>query len=92
MQTGGALWFTDLTIADPYYALPVITGLTFLLTVELGAADGMQGQPPEQMAKMKNFMRIFAVALVPLSASLPQVSLGAIGLNVARGLSLGFLC
>ncbi|XP_019096045.1 PREDICTED: uncharacterized protein LOC104762327 isoform X3 [Camelina sativa] len=33
-QTGGALWFTDLTTPDSLYILPVITGLTFLITVE----------------------------------------------------------
>ena len=41
---GGALWFTDLSVADPYYALPVLASATFLLTIELGAADGMEGQ------------------------------------------------
>lgn len=42
MTVGGALWFTDLTIADPYYLLPIAASGVFLLTVELGAADGMQ--------------------------------------------------
>ncbi len=41
---GGALWFPDLTAADPLYLLPVLSSLTFLLTVELGAGDGMEGQ------------------------------------------------
>ena len=34
-QTGGALWFTDLTTPDSLYILPVITALTFLITVEV---------------------------------------------------------
>ena len=42
MTVGGALWFTDLTVADPYYLLPIAASGVFLLTVELGAADGMQ--------------------------------------------------
>ena len=42
MTDGGMLWFTDLTVADPYYALPIASSAVFLLTVELGAADGMQ--------------------------------------------------
>lgn len=42
MTVGGALWFTDLTVADPYYLLPITASALFLLTVELGAADGMQ--------------------------------------------------
>ena len=35
-KTGGALWFTDLTIPDGYYIMPILTGLTFLITVEVG--------------------------------------------------------
>lgn len=44
MTVGGALWFTDLTVADPYYLLPITASALFLLTVELGAADGMQAR------------------------------------------------
>lgn len=32
---GGAYWFTDLTTPDPFYALPILTGLSFLATVEV---------------------------------------------------------
>ncbi|XP_031619688.1 mitochondrial inner membrane protein OXA1L isoform X2 [Contarinia nasturtii] len=39
MQTGGALWFTDLTMADPYFLLPLITCGTLALTIHLGT-DG----------------------------------------------------
>ena len=42
LAEGGALWFTDLTAADPYYVMPVLAGLSMLATVELGAMDGMQ--------------------------------------------------
>lgn len=31
-------------VADPTYMLPALAGLSFLATVELGAADGMEGQ------------------------------------------------
>ena len=31
-EDGGLLWITDLTIPDPYFALPVLTGLAFHLT------------------------------------------------------------
>jgi YidC/Oxa1 family membrane protein insertase len=44
LAEGGTLWFTDLTVADPTYALPILAGVSFLATIELGAADGMQGQ------------------------------------------------
>jgi YidC/Oxa1 family membrane protein insertase len=36
MQTGGLLWFTDLTIQDPFYALPLMTVATLFITVEVG--------------------------------------------------------
>jgi hypothetical protein len=32
---GGTLWFTDLTTPDSLYILPMLTGLTFLATVEV---------------------------------------------------------
>jgi len=35
MTTGGLLWFTDLTITDPYYALPLLTAATFLASLEV---------------------------------------------------------
>lgn len=35
MATGGVLWFTDLTIPDPYYILPILTSLTMLATIEV---------------------------------------------------------
>ena len=71
LSHGGAAWFQDLTVADPTYGLPLLSAAIFLLTVELNAADGMQGQDPATMRKMKNFMRFLAVALVPLTASMP---------------------
>lgn len=35
MTHGGAFWFTDLTVADPFFALPLIACLTFLTNVEV---------------------------------------------------------
>ena len=32
---GGALWFTNLTVADPFYIFPVVTGAIFLCTTEV---------------------------------------------------------
>ena len=34
MRTGGALWFSDLTIPDAYYGLPLLTSLTLFITLE----------------------------------------------------------
>lgn len=71
LAEGGALWFTDLTVADPTYMLPALAGLSFLATVELGAADGMEGQPEATRKKMKNAMRVVALAVPLVSTSLP---------------------
>ena len=35
MTTGGIFWFTDLTVTDPFYALPVLTMTTLLATIEV---------------------------------------------------------
>ena len=71
LAEGGTLWFTDLTVPDPTYGLPILAGATFLLTVELGAADGMQGQAESTMRTMKNVMRALSVLIVPLTVNLP---------------------
>ena len=36
-KTGGTLWFTDLTTADTTYILPLLTAITFIIMVEVGA-------------------------------------------------------
>ena len=41
METGGALWFTDLTIADPYFILPTIASASILAIVYRGVETGM---------------------------------------------------
>ena len=35
-KSGGAYWFYDLTTPDSLYILPILTGLTFWITVEVG--------------------------------------------------------
>jgi membrane protein insertase Oxa1/YidC/SpoIIIJ len=37
MQTGGVLWFSDLTASDPYYILPLTASATMLATLEVGS-------------------------------------------------------
>jgi YidC/Oxa1 family membrane protein insertase len=73
MTEGGISWFTDLTVADPYYLLPIASSAVFLLTVEVGAADGMQGQDERTLKRMKTLFRCLGIAMVPLTAAMPQV-------------------
>ncbi|CAF0751139.1 unnamed protein product [Adineta ricciae] len=42
MMYGGVLWFPDLTVADPYYILPVFTAVSMFVTMELGIETGMR--------------------------------------------------
>ncbi|CAJ0924327.1 unnamed protein product, partial [Mesorhabditis belari] len=39
-STGGALWFTDLTSCDPYWALPVISAATMAMVMRVGIESG----------------------------------------------------
>lgn len=71
MVEGGTLWFHDLTVADPTYALPIISAASFLLMIELNAADGMEGQTDTMRSRFKNIMRGVAVLIVPFTVNLP---------------------
>jgi YidC/Oxa1 family membrane protein insertase len=66
---GGVLWFTDLSVADPTYVLPVLNAFSFLLMIEMGA-DGME---QSNKGMFKNIMRGLAVVMVPMTVSMPQV-------------------
>ncbi|XP_006817147.1 mitochondrial inner membrane protein OXA1L-like [Saccoglossus kowalevskii] len=68
MQTGGLYWFTDLTIADPYYIMPAIATLSMLCIIELGGETGVQNP---QMQNMKTVMRILPFVILPFTASMP---------------------
>jgi hypothetical protein len=65
--TGGASWFTDLSVADATYALPLLSSLTFLASVETNPPNGTEPQ-----VGMKWGMRALAAVMIPLTASFPQ--------------------
>lgn len=70
LKTGGAFWFTDLTTPDAMMILPVLTALTFWITVELNAQEGLEGNPAGKT--IKNVSRGFAALTIPLTASFPK--------------------
>lgn len=45
LETGGMLWFPDLTAADPYCAMPLMSAATFLLMTEVGKEQMMASDP-----------------------------------------------
>lgn len=69
-KQGGALWFTDLTTPDALYIFPILTALTFLITVEFNMQEGMEGNP--MAGTMKTFSRIIGVLTVPFTMSFPK--------------------
>lgn len=69
-MTGGTLWFTDLSVADPTYALPVFSGVTFLLLTELGSSQVNMQNPWFKIA-----LRGISLLAIPLSSTLPSVRL-----------------
>lgn len=68
MQTGGALWFTDLTAVDPYYILPVITCATLSLTIELGS-DTLKASNQAQLVGY--VLRAIPVVIFPFIMNFP---------------------
>lgn len=68
-KTGGILWFTDLSIADPTYILPIMNAVSFWIMVEIGA-DGME---QSQANTLKLVMRGLAVVMIPATMHFSQV-------------------
>ncbi|MCO5547953.1 hypothetical protein L7F22_001408 [Adiantum nelumboides] len=64
---GGFLLFTDLSAKDSTYILPLTLSAVMLLSVEINALEGMEGNP--YATNMKKIFRIFALVLFPISLS-----------------------
>lgn len=72
---GGLAWFTDLSVKDPYYILPVLSSAGMLAILETGSETGAANP---QAAGMKNFFRGMTVLMIPFTAWMPSVSLPSI--------------
>ncbi|XP_033207798.1 mitochondrial inner membrane protein OXA1L-like [Belonocnema kinseyi] len=55
MKTGGLSWFSDLTVADPYYVLPVLSALSTALFIHLSPPPAM-GQKLQGIQKYIKFL------------------------------------
>jgi YidC/Oxa1 family membrane protein insertase len=69
MKTGGLYWFADLTVADPYYVLPILTSLTLFLQFKIGAEYGTKMD--QMKPAMKAFMTLFPCLLLAFTHSFP---------------------
>ncbi len=70
MANEGLFWFTDLTVYDPYYVLPAVSGLAMLVSVEVGKAQ-MLASNPAHGKLMINIFRSLSIVMVPAVASFP---------------------
>jgi len=68
MMSGGMLWFNDLTIPDPYYALPILTATSLYIQIKVGA-DGMSAQGMGPL--MKHGMKLLPFGLLILTVKFP---------------------
>ncbi|XP_012880926.1 PREDICTED: mitochondrial inner membrane protein OXA1L isoform X4 [Dipodomys ordii] len=69
LQTGGLLWFQDLTICDPIYVLPLVVTATMWGVLELGAETGMQSS---DLQWMRNIIRVMPLAVLPITIHFPS--------------------
>lgn len=72
-MTGGTLWFTDLTVCDPYYALPVVTTLTMCAIIEMGS----EGISPTTLGAsyVRYIMRALPFVMLPFIWKFPAAIL-----------------
>ena len=69
LETGGMLWFADLTQRDPYYVLPLITGASFYGMIQLGDPGQAPGAPLDpRQAQMRTVMKFIAPVMVVSTA------------------------
>jgi len=71
-KDGGILWFTDLTLPDPLYILPVVTSLTLLATIELGAEGGLRA---DNMQWARYLFRGLPFIIFPFMINFPSAIL-----------------
>lgn len=68
---GGILWFEDLAAADVTWFLPVISAMTWIGTVKIGA-DRIR----TPMARyFENFLSYLSLAMIPITSTMPQGAL-----------------
>jgi len=73
MAHGGLFWFTDLTLQDQYYLLPVITSCTMYLTIELGTDSARLSS--QNMQTMKYVLRALPFVILPFTVNFPAAIL-----------------
>jgi YidC/Oxa1 family membrane protein insertase len=73
LKAGGILWFTDLTVPDPYFILPVVTCLSLWCALEFGVEAG--NMPGMSALARKLMVRGMPLVLFPFIFSFPSALL-----------------
>ena len=69
MSYGGMAWFTDLTVPDQFFLLPLITSATMWATIELGVDGGRLDA--QNMVLMRYFLRAVPIIMIPFTINFP---------------------
>ena len=72
MKEGGVLFFTDLTITQPFYALPLMTALTFWMTIEVRFICVVENVIMNKNVKLKKIFLMFITDADALKMCLRQ--------------------
>ncbi|XP_026683093.1 mitochondrial inner membrane protein OXA1L-like [Diaphorina citri] len=69
MKTQGLWWFTDLTLPDQFYLLPLLTSATLFVTLEIGAEGAPMAGNSAKYAKY--LLRAIPIVIFPFSLNFP---------------------
>ncbi|KAG8221938.1 hypothetical protein J437_LFUL002497 [Ladona fulva] len=76
LTVGGCLWFPNLIAADHTLILPITLGLLNLAIVELQTMTKIK-EPTKFQKYLTNFFRVLSIAMIPIAANVPTVSIVA---------------
>ncbi|XP_047741009.1 membrane protein insertase YidC isoform X2 [Hyalella azteca] len=73
--TGGLWWFSDLTVADPYYILPILTSITMYATINIGTEVGRVQASGDSSRIMFAVLEFMPLAMLPFMIKFPAAVL-----------------
>lgn len=69
LQTGGIWWFTDLTMADPFYILPIVCSATLALTIHFGTE--VSRVPGQDSPVLMYVLKALPIVIFPFIMNFP---------------------
>ncbi|XP_064458077.1 cytochrome c oxidase assembly protein COX18, mitochondrial-like [Ornithodoros turicata] len=71
LSVGGALWFTNLTVPDPLFIMPVLLGAVNLLNIEMNALK-RAGNITRYAKVVTNVFRVLSLVMIPIASMMPS--------------------